>query len=73
VFVVASLPDGSTGTLKVTVENKALFWSASNPVTKEIVVDKDSLYRLFSAGKTTKGILRIQASPGLRLHAFTFS
>ena len=73
VFVVASLPDGSTGTLKVTVEGKASFWSAANPIIKEIVVDKDSLYTLFSAEKSTKGILRIHASPGVRLHAFTFS
>jgi hypothetical protein len=73
VFVVASLADGSTGTLKVTVEDKAYFWSAGTPSSKEIVVDKDSLYRLFSASKTTKGVLRIQASPGVRLHAFTFS
>jgi len=73
IFVVASLPDGSTGTLKVTVKGKALFWSEANRITKEIVVDKDSLYTLFSTEKSTKGVLRIQASPGVRLHAFTFS
>lgn len=66
VFLVASLsPEVSEGTITITLN-----WQK---FVTPIVVQKDDIYRLFTGLKyIPDGLLELEVSPGVRLHAFTF-